>query len=125
MEQKCIDRQYHVQDNVDVSHKYVKMYYNKNQFPTLPFCGPHFKPHVARGMSKHYHLHFYPKLGNGVCAILHIPCACVACTSILDKPWIYGIPSDEQERYDILFHQESPGVFNQMRQKGLNYVTIV
>ena len=50
-------------------------------------------------LSIHYHLRFDQKLGNVVCAISYIPCACVACTSILDKPWISGIPSDEQERY--------------------------
>ena len=43
-------------------------------------------------MSKHYHLCFGPKLGNGICAICRIPCACVACTSMLYKPWIYGAP---------------------------------
>ena len=32
-------------------------------------------------------------------AICRITCACVVCTPILDKPWIYGIPPDEQERY--------------------------
>ena len=35
----------------------------------------------------------------GVCAILHIPCECVACTSMLDKAWISGIPSDKKDRY--------------------------
>ena len=35
----------------------------------------------------------------GICAIFLIPCACVACTSMLDKPWMSGKPSDEQERY--------------------------
>ena len=50
-------------------------------------------------MIKHYHLCFYPKLGNGICAILRIPYACVAFISMLYKPLIYGIPSDEQERY--------------------------
>ena len=50
-------------------------------------------------MSKHYHFRFDTKLGNGVYEIRRISCACVACTSILDKPWISGIPSDEQERY--------------------------
>ena len=50
-------------------------------------------------MSKHYHLRFDQKLGNDICAIIRIPCACVACTSILDKPWIYGIPPDEQDCY--------------------------
>ena len=68
------------------------MYCNTNKFPELPFCGPHSKPHGARGISKNYHLRFDPEIGNGVCVIRRIPCDCVACTSMLDKPWIYGIP---------------------------------
>ena len=80
MERKCIDRQYHVQDNADVSHQDVKMYCNTNQFPELSFSGPHSKPHGTRGLSKHYHLSFDPKLGMAICAIRRIPCACVACT---------------------------------------------
>ena len=99
MERKWKDRQYHVQDNASVSHQYVRGYCNKNLFPALPFCGLHSKPHGARGLSKHYHLCFDPKIGNGVCKTLCIPCACVACTSMLDRPRISGIPSDEQERY--------------------------
>ena len=79
--------------------KYVKMYCNTNQFPALHFCGPHSKPHGARGLGKHYHLSFDPKLGMDICAIRRIPCACVACTSMLDKTWISGIPSGEQESY--------------------------
>ena len=63
-----------------VELKDVKMYFNKNQFPTLPFCGPHSKPHGAGGISKHYHLRFDTKLGMGKCEICRIPCACVACT---------------------------------------------
>ena len=51
------------------------MYCNTNYFPVLPFCGPYSKPRGARVFSKHYHLRFYPKIGNGVCAIRHIPCA--------------------------------------------------
>ena len=68
MERKWTNRQYHVQDNYTVSHKDAKMYYNTNQFPALPFYGPHYKPHGARGLIKHYHLRFDPKLVNGVCA---------------------------------------------------------
>ena len=86
VEIKCTDRQYHVQDNNDVEHKDVRMYYNTNQLLALPFCGTHSKPHDARGVSNRYHLRFDPKLGNGVCAILRITCACVSCTSMLDKP---------------------------------------
>ena len=79
MEIKWTDRQYHIQYNSDVAHQYVKMYCNKNQFLELPFGGPHSKPHT--------------------CAIIRIPRACVACTPMLDKPWISGIPPYEQERY--------------------------
>ena len=79
--------------------KDVKMYCNTNQFPALPFCGPHSKPHGARGIGKHYHLGFDPKLGMGKCAIRRIPCACVPCTSMLEKPWISGIPPEKQEHY--------------------------
>ena len=68
------------------------MYCNKNQFPALPFCGPHPKPCGARGFSKHYPLSFDPKIGHGICAILRIQFAYVACTSMLDQPWIYGKP---------------------------------
>ena len=77
----------------------MRIYCNKNIFPALPFCGPYSKPHGAEGLSKHYHLRFDPKLGNGVCEVRRIPCSCVTCTSMLDKPWISGIPSDKKERY--------------------------
>ena len=50
-------------------------------------------------MGNNYHFRFDPKLGNGVCAIRHIPCACVECTSMLYKNWISGILSDKQELY--------------------------
>ena len=61
------------------------MYCNTNQLPELPFCGPHSKPHGAMGLSKHYHLSFNPKLGNGICEIRRITRACVACTPMLEK----------------------------------------
>ena len=83
MNRKWTESKYHVQDNADVELNDVKMYCNTTQFPTLPFCGPHSKPHGARGLGKHYHLRFDPKLGMDKCAIRRIPCACVACTSML------------------------------------------
>ena len=104
MNKKWTERKYHVQDNASVELKDLKMYCNTNQFPTLPFCGPHSKPHGARGLGKHYPLRFDPKLGMGKCEILRIPCACVACTSMLDKSWILGIPSEKQERYVCKSH---------------------
>ena len=79
MKRKWTERQYHVQDNSDVAHQYVRMYYNKNKLPALPFCGPNSKTHGTRGLIKHYYLRFDTKIGNGVCEIFCIPCACVAC----------------------------------------------
>ena len=75
------------------------MYCDTNQFLELRCCGPHPKPHGARGLSKHYHLRFYPKLGHGICATQCIPRDCVACTSMIDQPWIYCIPSNKQSYY--------------------------
>ena len=92
MERKWTYRRYHVQDNADFAHQDVSIYCNTNQLPAVTFCGPHSKPHGARGLSKHYHFRFDPKLGNGICGICRIPYACVACTSMIDKPWISGIP---------------------------------
>ena len=96
---KQTDIYYHVQDNADVAHKDVKIYCNTNQFSALPFCGPHHKPHGERGLSKNYHLRFDPNLGHDICVIRRIPCACIECTSMLDKPWISGIPSNKQTCY--------------------------
>ena len=99
MERKWTEIKYHVQDNALVKIKDVKMYCNTNQFPALPFCVTIYKPHDARGLSKHYHFRFDTEVGMGECAIRRIQCACVACNSMLDKPWIYGTSSYEKERY--------------------------
>ena len=72
------------------------MYFNINQLPTFTFCGPHSKPHGAKGLRKHYHFCFDTKLVNDVCVILRIPCACVSCTSVKEKNRVYGIPSNKQ-----------------------------
>ena len=89
---------YHVQDNADVAHKYVRMYCDANQFPALPFFGPHPKSHGSRGLSKHYLSRFDLKLGRGICTILRIPCVCVGFTSMMDKPWISGIPPNKKSQ---------------------------
>ena len=75
------------------------MYCDKKQLSGLPFCGPHPRPHGARGLSKNYHLRFYPKLCHEICEIRCIPCAYVRCTSMIDQPWISGIRPKKQERY--------------------------
>ena len=75
------------------------MYCDTNPLPTLPFCGSHPNPHWASGLSKHYHLRFDLNLGHDICAICRIPCVYVACTSIIDKPWISDIQSTKSARY--------------------------
>ena len=51
MERKWKEIKYHFKDNAAMELKDVRMYCNTNKFPELPFCGPHSKPHVARGLS--------------------------------------------------------------------------
>ena len=91
IKRKWTDREYHFQDNYYVAHKDVKIYYDTNQFPALPFCGPHPNPHGSRGLIKHYHLRFDPNMGHGIFEIHCIPCDYVACKLMIDQPWIYGI----------------------------------
>ena len=74
IKRKWTDIEYHVQDNSDIAHKDVKIYCDNNQFPALPFFGSHPKPCGARGLSKHYPLHFDSKLSHDVCAIFRISC---------------------------------------------------
>ena len=50
MKRKWTEIKYRVQDNASVKLKDVKMYCNTNQFPALPFCGPHSKPHGVGGL---------------------------------------------------------------------------
>ena len=75
------------------------MSFNSTQFYTLTFCGPHTKPHGVSGLRNNYHLRLYPKLAQGICAILRIICACVAFSAILDKPWHPGVLYNEQPHY--------------------------
>ena len=79
----------------------MKIYCDTNQFLALTYCGLYPKPHEARGLSNHYHLRLNPKLGHGICAVHCIPCACVACKQMLDRPIISGIPLKKQARTNI------------------------
>ena len=53
----------------------------------------------SRGLGKHYHMRFDPKLGYGTYGICCIPCDCTFFTSILDKPWILVLPEQQQPHY--------------------------
>ena len=75
------------------------MFLNKNQFPSLTFCGTHTKPNGVRGFSKHCDMRFDTKLGHGTCTIGHIPCTCAEFISMLDKHWIHGFTPQQQQLY--------------------------
>ena len=74
VKRKWTDREYHVQENVNIAHKDVKIYCDTKKFQALTFYGSHPKPHRERGLSKHYRLRFDPNIGNGICEIHRIPC---------------------------------------------------
>ena len=97
--QKWTEMEYHLQEDYGVAHKAVKMFCNTDQFPSLPFCGPHTKPHDVRGLSKHYNMRFDTKLGHGIFAIIRIHYACDKLTPILDKPFIHGLTPQKQLCY--------------------------
>ena len=85
-------------------HKYIKRFFNKNQFPSLKFCGPQTKPHGIRGLSKHYHIRFDPKLVHDIYLIHHIPCVCAEFTSMLEINWVHGFPPQQQPLYQPVTH---------------------
>ena len=65
--------EYHVHNNSDVAHKDVKKFCNTNQFPSLPFGGPHTKPHGVKGFINHHHMKFYPEMVHDIIVIRRIP----------------------------------------------------
>ena len=70
-----------------------------NAISIILFCGPNEKPHGVRGLSEHYHLQIYSKLGYGKCTIIRITCALIACTNMLDKPWFIVSDPTSQPHY--------------------------
>ena len=96
---KWTECEYHVQDRKYLQQKPVKMSCASTQFQVFSFCGPHEKHHGVIRSSKDYHLRLEPKLGNGKCAIRRITCACIACTNMLDKPWVIVSDPTRQPRY--------------------------
>ena len=75
------------------------MFLNTNHIPSLPFCGPHTKPHGVRGSCKHYHIQFDTKLGHGKFTIRLIPCACDEDKAMIDKPRIHDFLPQQQPHY--------------------------
>ena len=75
-----------MQRNEYFEHQYVKTHFTTNHFPELPFYGTHKKPHGVHGLSKHYHMHFDPKIGHGTCEINYTHCAYTQCKYTIEKP---------------------------------------
>ena len=74
----------------------LKLFVIQPSFVHYHFCGPHTEPHVVRGLRKNV-LDYI--LGQGICEMRLIPCACVDCTSMLEKTWSTGISHYEQPHY--------------------------
>ena len=93
------DREYHAQHNKYFKHQGMRMYCSKSQFTELNFLGKQNTPNDVRGLCKHYHIRFYPKIGHGTYAICRISCACTLYNSSLDQPCIPGFPAQKQPRF--------------------------
>ena len=85
-----------MQEDVDGVHKYLSMFCDTNQFPSLPFCASYTKPHGVRRLSKYYHMLFDTQIGHGTCEIRQIPCYFVYWTYLLDKPWVPSLLPQQQ-----------------------------
>ena len=99
IQMNCYDCEYHIQDIKYVSQTTVKISCATTQFPAFTFFGLHVKTNGFRGLIKYYHLMLYPKLVNGKCSILWIPCSCVICTNMLYKLWSPGVAHVQKPHY--------------------------
>ena len=78
------------------------MYCSKSQFTELNFLGKQNTPNDVRGLCKHYHIRFYPKIGHGTCTIRIISCAFMKYTSTLDKICTSAVPPHQQPYYQTV-----------------------
>ena len=53
-------------------------------------------------MKQFYHIRCDPDLGEGLCAMRHIPCACSVCVEQLSKPWLPNLDKTLQPNYAML-----------------------
>ena len=96
---KLTERKYHVQDRKDFQHTSVKISCATTRFLVLPCCGTHMKYHVARGLSKHYHMKLDLKLGHNKYKMKQIHCVCVSYINVLDKPWSHVVYHAQEPLY--------------------------
>ena len=85
-----------------------------NASPRIIIFSPHEKPHGVKGLSKHYYFQL-DQIGHGKCVIIQIPCACISCTHMLDKPFVVGSDPYRQPRYQLVeycMHWPVLGYFN-------------
>ena len=91
-----------MQGDSDIPHKYLNMFCDTNQFPSLQLFVPHTKPNGIRGLIKNYLFWFNTRLGYGICEIGQITCICVECMSMLDKPWVTFLAPNKQSCYQTV-----------------------
>ena len=52
-------------------------------------------------MKHFYHIRCDPELGECLCAMQRMPCACSGCVEQLTKPWLPNLGKTQQPRYVI------------------------
>ena len=107
---------YLIQNKNDATLTAINMTWNNSLFPKLPESGNSAPIRGKCGVMTHYHYRLDPKLGEGVCAIHCIPCACAACVQQLQLPWDPKLShASKQPRYQSAqecVYQSILGSFN-------------
>ena len=80
---KYQSRLYNVQRNPNIDHRGIKMIRNNKLFPSLNVINGKTFSYASKGILRHYHYWYDPKLVPGIVAIRRISCSCHACTDIL------------------------------------------
>ena len=98
-------RIYNVQRNSDVDHRGMKMICNNKLFPSLNVINGKIFPYASKGILRHYHYRYDPKLSPGIVAIIIITCSCHAFTYILSIFWGYKTKEEvNQPRYGKVYN---------------------
>ena len=71
----------------DSDHRVIKMIWKNKLFPSINSINGKTFPYASKGILRHYHHRYHPKLGLGIVSIRRIPCGCHACTAILSLFW--------------------------------------
>ena len=93
------------------------MFCDTTQFHSLPFCGPHAKPHGVQGLRKNYNMQIYTKLVHVTCGIgdnmdlLVQACKYVSMNPIYTTKLVYYVVMYVSEAYTLQEETACDGKF--------------